>query len=166
MLQAEKEIVAQDYETAIIIDTDGNEILRKDGGKGEVSFTKDEIVKLEGCTLTHNHPSGASFSDEDVQAVVKLKLAEIRVVGFHGATRYRYTLRPAQKIEGLVRGAFNNVARQVELGIYRRFFGAVNTGKMSVKEANEQHYHELWQATNDRLLAQYNIDIGYSREVW
>jgi len=166
LLAAEREFIIQNYETAVAVNADGEIVLHKDGEKSKVYFTKSEMTKLENCSLTHNHPTGCSFSEEDLSFAIRTGLAEMHAVGFQGAKRYRYIWRPTQKIEGEKWAIFNRVAKQVNSELYRRSHEAMRLGEMSVAEFNAQHNHTLWQTINDRLIAEYNIDIGYSREEW
>ena len=166
LLAAEREIVTQGYETAVVVDADGKAVLRKDGGKSEIYFTKDEMARMEGCTFTHNHPSGSSFSEEDISFAIRTGLAEMHAVGPQGGKRYKYTWRPAQKIEGEQWATIRRITSQAGSELYRESCKAVDTGKMTLEEANAQYNHTLWQTVNDRLLAEHGIDVGYSREEW
>ena len=62
-------------------------MLKKDGSAHDVSFTKDEIKRMRGCVLTHNHPGGASLSAADINMLRSSKLSEIRAVGRDGVYR-------------------------------------------------------------------------------
>jgi NAD+--asparagine ADP-ribosyltransferase len=68
-------------ETAGLFDYKGNLLFDKRGSKNQVSFTSDEVKMMKGNLLTHNHPSGSSFSPEDINMLVKAELKEIRAVG-------------------------------------------------------------------------------------
>ena len=54
-----------------------------------MKFTKAEISKMKGCTLTHNHPDGTVYSPNDIDMMRQGGLAEIRACNSKGA----YVLR-------------------------------------------------------------------------
>ena len=86
-------------EMAYAIDsTTGKQILKKTGGRSAVSFTEKEAEKMRHSILTHNHPTGASFSLEDVVFAHENELAEIRVV----AMDRTYSLMPPKGTEFFV----------------------------------------------------------------
>jgi hypothetical protein len=79
----EASIVGDKYETAGIFDSDTGKLIYKHTQKNKksVSFTLSQLKKLEGKILTHNHPSGGSFSANDIYLATKYRLNEIRAVG-------------------------------------------------------------------------------------
>lgn len=46
----------------------------------ELQIMPEDYVRMSGCTFTHNHPRGRSFSDSDVQLASCTGLAEIRAI--------------------------------------------------------------------------------------
>jgi SPP1 gp7 family putative phage head morphogenesis protein len=100
----EDDIRGQSYESAAVVDADGNVIFRKDGRTNSVSFTPEEFVLMNDKTITHNHPAGwtfsstdprragNSFSPSDVKLAIEQNLAEIRAV----TPEYLYTLKRPQ----------------------------------------------------------------------
>lgn len=83
---AEDQIRHQNYETAVVIDKDGNEVMKKDGGQNSVGFSPMECFMLRNNTLTHNHPRSSMFSMEDTLCFVKNELEEIRATNREGVT--------------------------------------------------------------------------------
>lgn len=80
----------QDFESAGVYDEDGNVIFTKDGESRSVGFTYEEMNKIYDATngtLTHNHPSGRSFSDADIRLLIQNRITEMRAVGEYGAFR-------------------------------------------------------------------------------
>lgn len=82
----EDKIRNQNYETAAIVDKDGNVLLNKDGGQRQVGFTVLECAMMSGNTLTHNHPSSSIFSAEDISCFVANDMLEMRATTREGAT--------------------------------------------------------------------------------
>ena len=82
----EDKIRNQNYETAAIVDEDGNVLLKKNGGRRQVGFTPMECAMMNGNTLTHNHPSSSIFSAEDISCFVGNDMKEMRATTREGAT--------------------------------------------------------------------------------
>ena len=82
----EDRIRNQDYETAAVVDKDGNTVLLKDGQEAEVSFSWMETKMMEGNVLTHNHPHSSMFSHEDIVCFVVNDLKEMRATNREGTT--------------------------------------------------------------------------------
>lgn len=88
---AERIRYTQTHETAVAVDADGNVVLDKaDPTKPRsVHFERDEVARMRGTTVTHNHPvayqgdllHATSFSPEDVTLYFDAGLREIRAVG-------------------------------------------------------------------------------------
>ena len=74
-------------EKVLVYDSSGKNVFKKDGSAHAVSFTEDEIKRMRGCVLTHNHPGGASLSAADINMLRSAKLSEIRAVGRDGVYR-------------------------------------------------------------------------------
>lgn len=75
----EAEIRNGDTEKLSIFDSTGKEVYRND--KGEKHSVTYDGSKAKDNILTHNHPSGSSFSTDDVMGAVRNDVAEIRAVG-------------------------------------------------------------------------------------
>jgi hypothetical protein len=87
----EARIVKNDYETAVAFDTDGNVVFEKIGVHDEVDFTPEDLEKLTGRIVTHNHPfekatevfgvkGTSSFSSNDLRTALKVGMIETRMV--------------------------------------------------------------------------------------
>lgn len=84
--EIEDKIRDQFYESAAIVDIDGNVLLYKGGSVDQVGFTKAECDLMKGNTLTHNHPNSSIFSVEDTFAFVNNDMQEIRATTREGLT--------------------------------------------------------------------------------
>lgn len=91
------------HEEAVLVDaTSGRVIWRRSGFASRVEFTLLETQQMAGQVLTHNHPrgwsypdddprhAGSAFSSTDVAMFVTSGLQEIRAV----SPGYRHSLRP------------------------------------------------------------------------
>ena len=82
----EDRIRKQDFESAALIDKNGNQVFFKDGESHCVAFSAEETKSMKGNTLTHNHPGGGILSCEDVGTMVGADLNEIRATTASGKT--------------------------------------------------------------------------------
>ena len=102
VLMFEESIRHLDYEYAGIY-KDGKLVFSKPGQATEVEFDGDEMAKMKGAVVTHNHPAragdvvlpdGGSFSKSDLILMETVEAAEIRAV----SAKYQYSAKP--KISG------------------------------------------------------------------
>lgn len=85
VLAAENKIRHNKTETAVIV-KDGKKLIDKSEGRSDaVYFTKDEVKKMKGAVLTHNHPNGSGFSEADLGITVNAGIKEMRAVHSNGA---------------------------------------------------------------------------------
>jgi SPP1 gp7 family putative phage head morphogenesis protein len=72
-------------EYSLFVDKDGNKLLEKLGTKTHINYTKEELDRLlniDDLIMIHNHPSGSSFSGDDLKFLFNFKKGtEIRAVG-------------------------------------------------------------------------------------
>lgn len=73
-------------ESAVLLDDDGNVIFNvSDGSVDSVNFTDTQTAAMLNKTLTHNHPSGTTFSEVDIDLAYGRGIREIRAVHSGGA---------------------------------------------------------------------------------
>jgi HK97 family phage portal protein len=84
------------HEMGMVTDYDGNVIAEVTGEKSSVSvykgMTREQmgaLTKAGNTVLTHNHPSGSSFSPQDILNSMSMNRAECRAVG----SEYTYVLQ-------------------------------------------------------------------------
>lgn len=82
----EDKIRKQPFESAAVVDNDGNMLYFKDGMQSQVGFTRMECMQMKGNTLTHNHPRCSMFSDADLKCMAVNGLQEIRATNRDGTT--------------------------------------------------------------------------------
>jgi SPP1 gp7 family putative phage head morphogenesis protein len=151
----EKQIVSQHFESAYAVNQQGQVILFKKGQTYSVDFTDDEIKKLENTILTHNHPrgwkypdddprrQGNSFSDDDIRMACKAKLAEIRAV----TPMWRHRMKPPATgwdlyfWENTVKPEFD----KADIEVTKWFEDKIARGKISYEKASALHYHKVWK---------------------
>ena len=140
----EDKIRNQNYETAAVIDKDGNVLINKDGSHSMVGFTGTECAMMKGNTLTHNHPRSSMFSDEDIKCFETNDMLEIRATTREGIT---YSIKQGA---GYTRadGQVFLLEYQINSGLARRtaqkelddrgFADKIMRGEMSHAAANKE----------------------------
>lgn len=69
----------------MIFDESGKQLFEKTSNQVDcVHFDQDEVEKMNGNILTHNHPGGTSFSAADISLMIINNLKEIRAVTLGG----------------------------------------------------------------------------------
>ena len=140
----EDKIRNQNYESAAIIDKDGNELLFKDGASSSVGFTPMECAMMKDNTLTHNHPRSSMFSDEDIKCFTVNDMQEIRATTREGIT---YSIKRSEGysradgqvflLEYQINSGLARATAQSELDA-RGFAQKIMRGEMSHTEANKE----------------------------
>ena len=82
--KVEIRIKNQNFESAAIIDDDGNEVIFKNGQASQVGFTRAECMQMANKTMIHNHPRCNMFSYEDLTCMIANQVYETRVVNRDG----------------------------------------------------------------------------------
>jgi hypothetical protein len=150
---AESSIISRRTEKAFVVDDYGRILLEKEGLEREVGFTRAEAGLMKDATLTHNHPSGHSFSWEDINHAIKADMKEIRAIGTNtlGETHLHVLQRP--------KAGWPSTSRTKQLhadlndAVRLEFKSAISSGTVSVDEATAAHWHEV----NSRLASRLNI---------
>jgi len=70
------------WEMGVLMDSKGNELLRKKGTKYHVNITRKDLsgIDTKNTIFTHNHPNSLSFSLNDILFAGELGLKEIRAI--------------------------------------------------------------------------------------
>ena len=137
----EKRIQNQSYETAHVFDSKGRELWSHVGDDTSVDI-RDAIRKglVENNILTHNHPSGGSFSPQDIDMLYRHQMKEIRAIGRNG------NLARAT-VDAQNRDIFNlKIAiKRADSDVRDMMWDAINNGEITPEMASTEHFHEVWQ---------------------
>lgn len=142
----EDKIRNQKFESAGVF-KDGKQIFFKDGKNVEVEFTDDELKKMEGALLTHNHPMDRSFSEEDVGFFKDYSLSEMRAV----SKNHTYILKNPNKIK-LTEDVVKDY-RSLLILQSRKLQEDIDKKLISEAFANENIHHQVMK----KLAAGYNL---------
>ena len=156
----EKRIRSFKREQAVLIDSDGEVILKKNGSRNQVSFTASEAEHFEHRTFTHNHPGGNSFSPEDIRLAMHYNMAEMRAT----STMHRHVMtRPSG---GWSAKRWEAVAPDVQAEAKRvkEILGArIKAGEITLEQARAE-LADLWHQVWSRVAVKHGLI--YRREVW
>lgn len=135
-------------ERLVAYDLQGNEVLRLDGTADEVMIPRAAYGMLRNSVVTHNHPGGRSFSEEDIMTAVELDLIELRAV----SREFTYRLRRPGRGWGAramdeLQDAYDAASRTVD--------HLVATGRATQEVAGQLAHHELAKQFAARVGAQY-----------
>jgi len=121
----------------------------------QVGFNDAELALLAGTVLTHNHPGGRSFSEEDVTFAMRVGLAEMRVV----TAESRFILRPAEETwSWLLLKSFPAVVELERHLLQRQLFSEIASGAMSRRQFEIAYHHLLWERLSRRRLIDYSVE--------
>jgi hypothetical protein len=150
----ENDIRAGATETAGIFDYNGNVIIDKRGGKNYVQFEPDEVAKMKGNILTHNHPSGSSFSSEDIYMLTSGKINEIRAVSTYADYNLKITGGGESDFSYLSPTGIKNKYNDIRIDLQDKYQTKVTAG-MDSNEAWHAHSHELITQLSKDLKLDY-----------
>lgn len=148
----ESEIRSQSYESAYMVDAEGNVVIEKDGEAHEVGFTAKEVKAMKDATLTHNHPNGWSFTETDVRLAVKAKMAEIRAVT---ADKVFILRRPEGGWPKLPK--FESLLSEATGEVMDRLWQKIREKEISADDADREHWTEMWAIMAEKMGAEYVI---------
>lgn len=123
-MAGEWEISHLEKEHGILYDKEGNVVFRIEGEAGRIGVSRREIRKMKDGIFSHNHPSGSSFSWQDIDMLRECKLAEVRAVTKRGVysisapPKWPKIIGTTQKIEREYAAIREDIQEQVD-SIYR-----------------------------------------------
>lgn len=161
----EKKIYKDNVETAVLFDNRGNVIFRESSGASNyVKFSKEQLSRMQGATLTHNHPSSSTFSPADIAIVTEQRLEVIRATG----ALKTYQLK---EIKGAkVNHAFSidyekamNENKKITDKEFRTYKKQYKQGKLSPLEYQEKinMLNKKWNDMNSDWLKKNSKNYGY-----
>lgn len=142
-------------ECGVAFKPDGTKVADQIGGARHVGFSPAEWAGMRGGVLSHNHPSGGSFSLADLELFVKHGLSEIRAVTSAGV----YSLKtPAGADISRELPYIRHKFAQFEQAHLERFASSEDHDTWLAAERG--HSHDL----NHELAS--NLGLIYSFEPW
>ena len=155
LLKSEKSLGSRSKETMEVYGPGGEYRFSKRGDTNSVSISVLDIPKLRGAVVTHNHPSGGSFSFTDLKFLKRMSVSEIRVSTSNGSY---YIRKPKEWPSGISSTAkmektYNEIRNSLK-SKYRKLY---NDGKISKADR-----HRLFSDEVNRIFAErYGFEYGF-----
>jgi hypothetical protein len=134
-----------DHERCLVINHGGKISLEKEGGENEVAFSPEEIKNVSGAKVfIHNHPSGCSFSQEDIKFFIRLALREMIVFSVLDGKNVGYSLR-VKSIDDVVSHAEEILLNYAyaNRSVIEEWTQKIKDGEKTEEDANKYHHHEV-----------------------
>ncbi len=154
LLLDEKALSVRKKETAVVYGPKGEFLFQKRGGESEVIFSWSEAKQMRGSIISHNHPSGASFSGRDIATLYDSKAAEIRAATNDGV----YFMRAPQFWPKEINSADKIVRaiKDISIEVRKKYQILYDAGKLSKVERYQKAVHEI----NTIFAERYGLDYG------
>lgn len=154
LLRSEKSLKNKKNEILEVYDANGNYVMTKRGGANSVRLRITDYLKLKGAVVTHNHPSGGSFSVNDIKFLKNTLISELRV----STQNYVYYIRKPEKWPKAINSsekiekAFSEIKNQLKPK-YQKLY---NKGVI-----NKTQRHQLLSAeVNLEFAKRYGLEYG------
>lgn len=154
LLQSEESISKRKYETLEVYDAKGKYILTKRGGASSVRLSPTEYIKLRGAVVTHNHPSGGSFSTNDIKFMRHTLISELRVSTEDGSY---YLRRPEKWPKEIGTGEkIEKTRTEIRNQLKEKYSKLYNEGKITKVQRHKMISDEVNKIFSER----YGLDYG------
>jgi hypothetical protein len=148
--EVEARIITRTKESAMLFDSKGDAYMLLHGNHNSVDLGPG-WRELRGGSLTHNHPSGPSFSPEDFGVALDRGLAEVRAIGVNGLGEAAlYSARPG-KGGWPSAEAFGREAASARRETIETLTRLIREGEVSIEQAEAWHWHVVWSIVAKRL---------------
>lgn len=155
----EKIIRGLKKEKAILYDASGSRVFQKNGAEHSVKFTQDEIKKMHGGVLTHNHPEGASFSPADINMMRISGLKEIRAVGRDGVYVLKQPNEWDEKLGNLgeIKKQYAEIEKELEDTMTK--WAQDNLELISVEDYQIRYQDAIMRTLSERFGLEYEMEV-------
>ena len=148
----EDSIRGNNYETMLVFDNDGNEIYRIKGEKYRVIVPASMANKLKGKIVSHNHPSGSSFSTQDVLVAKGHKFQEIRVC----TKNANYSISLTKRGRSVDMKKFQMEIKGSELRTRMQIKQMAEAGEITREKAESEYRDMVWKNFAEKGYINYN----------
>lgn len=156
LLMDEKALSVRKKETAVVYGPDGKFLFQKRGGENDIRFSVADYQKLKGTVITHNHPSGGSFSNRDILFLKTSKAAELRVITERCIYYMRRPLKWSPNIDSIAKIKVER--EKIRIGVRKKYQELFLSGKISKAER-----YQLSSEEEIRIFAE-RFGIEYGKE--
>jgi hypothetical protein len=154
LMENERLRYKKDVEQANVYDRSGKLVMVKNGTYNNVFFTDDEVPKLRGTIVTHNHPVPSPFSSDDVVMAFRWGLSEIRAV----TENYLYVLKPPkgqEMFDPSKASNMNYIFLTANSLSYQDFKEALDAGRVNISDMNEVGWDDVLNRFAQRSGVRY-----------
>lgn len=150
------------FERGHCFDQKGRIIVSRTGEERSISFSNEEIIKMNGAKLLiHNHPSSSSFSPADITTTLANNIDEVWAVApkselGNGYFYIRPTLPKDKTIQEFlleIRYNINKTSSEVE----SKFWNKISNNEITIDYAEKMHQHEVWKIISKKYGWKYGF---------
>lgn len=155
LLQSEKSISDREKETMEIYGSKGEYVMSKRGTSDSVRLSVLNYWKLKNAVVTHNHPSGGSFSFTDWRFIKEMPISELRVAVDEGSYYIRKPQKWPEEIKSL--GEMETVFKEIRKSLQPKYAELYNKKRITKVERHKMLTNEINQVFAER----YGIEYGF-----
>lgn len=152
LVSLEETIRNEPTERGYLLDPTGQVLTARQGNINRIEWTDADAMLFKGNILTHNHPSGASFSYADLTTALVDRLSEIRVVTKEHTYSWRFLMYPDRE-------EFDRAFKMIDDEIFVTLKGKIDIGEMTLEHAEKTHGH----LRNQLLQKTFSQYVRYER---
>lgn len=153
--KSEQSIGKRTKETMEIYDANGKFIMSKRGGESSVRISLKDYTKLKNAVVTHNHPSGGSFSFTDLKFLKRMPISELRVAASNGAYYIRKPDKWPEELKDIQ--YMEEMYKQIEKSLKLKYQRLYNERKITKRERYQMYRHDVNKTFSER----YGLEYGY-----
>lgn len=155
LLKSEKSLGRRNKETMEVYGPNGEYRFSKRGTTNSVGASVLDIPKLRGAVVTHNHPSGGSFSFTDLKFLRRMPVSELRVSTSDGSYYIRKPEEWPRDISSTEK--MEKVYNEIRNSLKSKYRKLYNDGKISKADR-----HRLFSDEVNRIFAErYGFEYGF-----
>lgn len=155
LLKSEKSLGRRSKETMEVYGPNGEYRFSKRGNTNSVGASVLDIPKLRGAVVTHNHPSGGSFSFTDLKFLRRMPISELRVSISDGSYYIRKPEEWPRDISSTVK--MEKVYNEIRNNLKSKYRKLYNDGKISKADRHRLFSDEV----NSIFAERYGFEYGF-----
>lgn len=154
LLKSEKSLGRRSKEIMEVYGTKGEYIMTRRGDANSVRLSILDYRKLRNAVVTHNHPSGGSFSFQDIRFLKEIPISELRVSTVSGAYYLRKPAKWPQEINSSKKIA--EALEQIRKELKPKYIKLYNDGVITKSDRHKMFTDEV----NKIFAERYGLEYG------
>lgn len=155
LLLSEKSLGKREKESMEIYDSKGKYIMTKRGDANSVRISVLEYGKLKNAVVSHNHPSGGSFSVADIRFLKNTPISELRAAVVDGAYYMKKPDKWPEEINSSLK--IEEEIEKIRKALMPKYKKMYNEGRINKVERSLLFRDEV----NKVFCRKYGIEYGY-----